>query len=424
MNSTNGEARITVDARDYSSNEISSKNQRSRKNALSLLGTVIALIFVFAACNKSDINNKQLMQESIAEDFSKQPYTYLQNKYIDLVLAYELQKQEKEYDPEKISYEEKLGIILLLDSTIEEETKEDIYFHENLERELITEINSHPYIQKFVAGFALKENYDENDIMIYTDYSDCDDAISKFEILRYYENGVDIIDHYLKRNDLTGDEEWNLPPVENSIQKTVRYTLHLKWGNKIEYMWNTSSSTVRTNVRLAMADWRVAANNKISFSEITKNVKWNKTCWIMGWKYFLRICSVTSGNFDGRSTIGKVPWANMDFKNNTTSARTYRHELGHALGLYHEHQRSDRDNYIKYNSNNVQTGQGSQFSKMTAGSYNYYGSTFDFNSIMLYSSFAYSKNGNATLTKKDGATWSAPTSISATDKNVIRQIYN
>jgi hypothetical protein len=115
----------------------------------------------------------------------------------------------------------------------------------------------------------------------------------------------------------------------------------------------------------------------------------------------------------------------MTFKTTTTAVRTYRHELGHALGLYHEHQRPDRDSYVIYNSNNVQSGEGSQFSKMTAGSYNYYGSTFDFNSIMLYGSYAFSKNASSpTLTKKDSTTWTAPTSISATDQNVIRQIYN
>jgi hypothetical protein len=80
----------------------------------------------------------------------------------------------------------------------------------------------------------------------------------------------------------------------------------------------------------------------------------------------------------------------------------------------------------------VQSGQGSQFSKMTAGSYNYYGSTFDFNSIMIYASTAYGKTVTTggvstklkTLTKKDGTTWGWPTYISSTDKNVIQQIYN
>jgi hypothetical protein len=266
-------------------------------------------------------------------------------------------------------------------------------------------------------------------MMVYTGYSDCYDAISKFEILKYYEDGIDIIAHYQNRNSLTGNEDWNPFPIVSSIQKAVRYTLHSKWGSTIEYMWNGTSSTVKANTLLAMGDWKTAANNKISFSEITTNVNWNKTCWIMGWKYFLRISSVSTNNFSGRSTIGKVPWAIVDFNiygiYAATYPRTYRHEFGHVLGLYHEHQRPDRDTYVTYHSNNVQSGQGIQFSKMTAGSYNYYGSTFDFNSIMLYDSYAFSKNGNPTLTKKDGTTiWFAPSSISATDQNVIRQIYN
>ncbi|MDR0206489.1 MAG: hypothetical protein LBI45_04450 [Bacteroidales bacterium] len=384
--------------------------------------TAISLV----ACNKGEINEQPSMQKSIKEEFRTQPYTYLQNKYIDSVLTYEFGKQATKYYPERFSYDEKLEMILLIDSIkyVEktQETKEDVYFHENLERELMIEINAHPYIQKFIANFDSKVNDVKNDMMIYTGNSDYSDAISKFLILRYYEDGIDIMDHYLKRNELTGNEEWSLPPVEMSAPKAVRYKLHLTWGKTIEYMWNAASSSTKTGVLSAMADWRSAANNKITFSEITNNVNWNKTCWIMGWKYFLRISTVSSGNFSGRSTLGKVPWAIMDFKSSAGTS-TFRHELGHTLGLYHEHQRRDRDDYITYNSNNIESGTGSNFSKMTAGSDNYYGSTFDFNSIMIYSSYAFSKNGNATLTKKDGSTWGYTTDISATDKNVIRQMY-
>jgi len=97
--------------------------------------------------------------------------------------------------------------------------------------------------------------------------------------------------------------------------------------------------------------------------------------------------------------------------------------LGHVLGLYHEHQRPDRDTYINYHSNNVILGKGCQFTKMTAGSFDYHGSSFDFTSIMLYWSSACAKSGTNTLTKKDGSTWGANENISPIDQTVITLMY-
>ena len=400
---------------------------------------VLAAI-ALVSCKKSEIDDHPLLSKTLSQSFINQPYTYLQNKYMDSVLSYELKKQYQTYDPEKFSYEEKLEMILLLDSLKNEviiaEAKKDASFYENLQIGLIDEINSHPYIQQFTQSFAIRDNSDENDMMICTGYSDCEDKISKFQILQYYEDGIDIFGHYASRSNLTGNEEWSYYPPElfESGGKGVRYILHAKWSkNTVEYMWNGTASTVKTNVLLAMADWKTASNNKISFSEITKNVGWNKFLWCIGCKYFLRINSSTSGNWSGYSTLGQVPWSDMVININKASyPRTYRHELGHTLGLAHEHKRPDRDTYITYYPKNVETAMESQFFKLPAGSYNYHGSTFDFNSIMLYGSYAYSKYGyeypentaHATLLKKDGTSFEAKSTISNTDKDVIRKIYN
>jgi hypothetical protein len=37
------------------------------------------------------------------------------------------------------------------------------------------------------------------------------------------------------------------------------------------------------------------------------------------------------------------------------------HEIGHALGFYHEHNRWDRDNYIKIHYENIEPGQNKSF---------------------------------------------------------------
>jgi len=79
------------------------------------------------------------------------------------------------------------------------------------------------------------------------------------------------------------------------------------------------------------------------------------------------------------------------------------HEIGHAIGLYHEMSRPDRDNYVNININNVLHADRYNFSKKTTN-YSYI-SSFDFNSIMMYGPFDLAINANVpVITKKNGST--------------------
>ncbi|CAL1291217.1 unnamed protein product [Larinioides sclopetarius] len=78
------------------------------------------------------------------------------------------------------------------------------------------------------------------------------------------------------------------------------------------------------------------------------------------------------------------------------------HELGHVLGFYHEHSRSDRDDYISVHLENVQKGMESNFEKLSP-SQNILLSPFDYDSIMIYGNEAFSKDGKShTLDAKNG----------------------
>lgn len=69
------------------------------------------------------------------------------------------------------------------------------------------------------------------------------------------------------------------------------------------------------------------------------------------------------------------------------------HELGHALGLYHEHVRADRDYYLEILWDNISPESRDFFRKMNNYEHNLLGERFDFKSVMLYDELAFSKDG-------------------------------
>ena len=65
------------------------------------------------------------------------------------------------------------------------------------------------------------------------------------------------------------------------------------------------------------------------------------------------------------------------------------HEIGHTLGLIHEHQRFDRDGYVEILTSNIEDGKGGNFSLVNSGLV--YGA-YDFESIMHYAACSFSKD--------------------------------
>ncbi|VDN08319.1 unnamed protein product [Thelazia callipaeda] len=71
------------------------------------------------------------------------------------------------------------------------------------------------------------------------------------------------------------------------------------------------------------------------------------------------------------------------------------HEIGHALGLWHEHNRMDRDRYIKIHYELIPPERLGDFRiKYWLTDY---GVPYDYGSIMHYSTEAFSKNGQSTI---------------------------
>ena len=75
------------------------------------------------------------------------------------------------------------------------------------------------------------------------------------------------------------------------------------------------------------------------------------------------------------------------------------HEIGHAIGFYHEQSRPDRDKYVTIHHQNIIPGAEYNFRKET--DVNSLGVTYDFNSIMHYSARAFAKPGTITISAKE-----------------------
>ncbi len=101
------------------------------------------------------------------------------------------------------------------------------------------------------------------------------------------------------------------------------------------------------------------------------------------------------------------------------------HEIGHAVGLWHEQMRADRDTFITINFANMQDGASFNFQTYLAlGNDGADFGGFDFGSIMLYGSYAFSRNGLPTITRKDGSTFGGQrTALSAVDRATVAVMY-
>lgn len=127
------------------------------------------------------------------------------------------------------------------------------------------------------------------------------------------------------------------------------------------------------------------------------------------------------GMIGGQQFIRVVPWA-------TWSGIV--HEIGHAIGLIHEHSRYDRDDYITVHWDNIPKDSWKNYNKYTSSlsGISNVSTPFDYESIMIYASQVLQPGcvdeSKPIITKKDGSLISPTYYLSKEDIISINELYS
>ncbi len=191
-----------------------------------------------------------------------------------------------------------------------------------------------------------------------------------------------------------------------------------RWsGGIIPFVINANVSAAgRTNILSAIAHWE----QKTPINFVARTTQGDFVEFVRGTS--AGACSSFVGRQGGRQEIRLTPSGDC-------SRGTLIHEIGHAVGLYHEQSRIDRETYVDIQDQNIESGREHNFAPQIFGATIL--GAYDYGSIMHYGAFDFCKKtstgacvGPTIVTRPAGIPIGQRSGLSRGDIAGVLRIYN
>ncbi|MCF0073131.1 M12 family metallopeptidase [Dyadobacter sp. CY261] len=237
----------------------------------------------------------------------------------------------------------------------------------------------------------------------------------KGETVKFKYNGEDVFvrkvnNTYVMMGDilLSDEQVAQLRGDKNARTATSDFTRH--WPSGIVYYTINSSLPNQQRVTNAISHWE-------SSTTLDFQVRTNQSNYIE---------FVDAGDDECSSFVGQIGGRQEVKLGDNCTTRSAIHEIGHAIGFYHEQSRADAGNFVEVLFENLPNDDyiRDQFRTYTAlGKPGFHFGAFDFSSVMLYHSLSFSTNGLPTIRRIDDSWIFSNDWLSAGDIETAKAIY-